>query len=150
MVVKNAVGGWFHLVEFNIKLGPNQVIDLDFICSREQQQASKELKRAISRKFVTIETAQTIPQQHIQTLDIVSFLTQKTKNFLRKAVFLRVDTPIDPPWDLFVMRDTDSKLAMVKLATDVTLLGTIIKEEQDAVVIQAAHVKLQELVEHNL
>lgn len=150
MVIKNAVGGWFHLMELNVKLGPNEVVDLDFICSRDEQNASKELRRAISRKFVTVENIQLTPHHHFQASSMVLSSARQYNGPIRKAVFLKVDIPINPTHKLFAMRDADSKLAIVKAATDVTLLGTIVREERDAGVVQAAHQKLQELVEHNL
>lgn len=148
MVIKNAVGGWVHLIELNVKLGPNQIVDLDFICSREEQNASKELKRAISRKFVTVENTQNVSRQHFQVTRAPS-LAREFNSTLRKAVFLKVDIPINPSHKYFVMRDVDSKLVMVRAATDVALLGAIVREERDVKVVQAAHMKLQELVARN-
>lgn len=149
MVIKNAVGGWMHLTELGVKLGPGQMIDLDFFCSQEEQDVSKELKRAISRKFVTVEDPKNVPHQHFYVNSIAPSLARKSTGPLRKAVFLGTDIPVNPSHKVFALRDVPSKLAIVDAATDASLLGTIIREENDAVIVRAAHAKLQELVEQN-
>lgn len=150
MVIKNAVGGWMHLMELGIKLCPNQVVDLDFFCSREEQEASKELSRAISRKFVTVEDSSNVSHQHFNVNSIAPSLARQSTGPLRKAVFLKTDIPTNPAHNVFALRDTPSKLAMVRIATDVSLLNTVIREERDATIVRAAHTKLQELVEQHV
>lgn len=136
------------LTEFGIKLGPGQVVDLDFYCTRQQQEKSKELKRAISRRYVKVVNLQEVSPKHFHVGGVVSSPMRSAVRSLRKAIFLRTDIPVNPIYNFFVMRDFNSKLAIIKLATDVKLLNTIIRRETEARVSKAAHKKLQELVEH--
>jgi len=146
LVIQNNVGGWVEFTEFALKLGPGQVVDLDFYLSKQLQETSKELKRAISRRFVTVVKSQGGPRRHFHIGGAEPAIPHLDVKALRKALFLKTDIPVNPAYDLFVMRDPQSKLAMVRLANDVKLLNTVIRREQDAGVVRAAHAKLQELV----
>lgn len=151
MVIQNEVGGWCNILELGVKLGPGQIVDLDFYCTREVQRTSKELKRAISRRFVKVIDAEAIPQGthlHESSTDPgeVIAANQPSGAAVRRALFIRTDIPENPPYKAYALRDTPSKLAIIKLATDTGLLDTIVRKEQHVRAVRAAYDRLQELV----
>jgi hypothetical protein len=150
LVIKNTVGGWLKIEELGIKLGPGQLIDLDFCCSRQTQESSKELKRAISRHFVRVilDGVGQVAHTYEGSIGIGSVMSfpQQEQSTLRRAVFVRTDVPVNPSYEDFVMRDLPSKLAMVITINDPKLLGTVIRGEENAQVVQAAYKRLQGLV----
>lgn len=147
MIIQNAVGGWFKILELDLTLGPGQVVDLDFYCSRQEQKSSKELQRAITRRHIKVLKPDELPQGAVLQVYLPGSPppSKQTLQGIHPLVLVRTDVPESPTYESFMMRDLHGKLSMLRKTSSVGLLQGIVRGEQNPVVLRTAYKKLQEL-----
>jgi len=149
LVIQNAVGGWFEIPELKVKLGPKQLVDLDFFCPRAEQESSRELKRAISRGFVKVlDSSGVSPKVTVHSYgnrSLSDILGDVGRDACRQAVLVDISTPLNPPYNTFAMRDVQSKMSIIDTTSNLGLLREVLKKEQNVTVVEAAREKMNML-----
>jgi hypothetical protein len=87
MTIKNNTGGYMKISDLGITIGPSRTIDLDTLCTPEAQQDSNDLKKLISRCFITRVGASSFKQADF-TASANSFTKATEVGGLRKVVFI--------------------------------------------------------------
>lgn len=149
MIVQSKVGGEFELMEFGITFLPGEVIDLSFVANERELRASKELKRALEKGCLVPADPKVIPGNFRAAVGKVTDVTLEDP--IRRAIFEDRTLSIEASsyWQ-YVMRDLDTRRAIVTKTRDVRLLKDIIRNESSQQIVTTARgrlARIQQVVE---
>jgi len=144
VIVESKVGGRFEILDLGIVLQPGEVVDLSFFAREEELSKSNELKRAFEKGCLKRVDPKVVPGNFRAATG--NPLPAVLEDPVRRAIFEDRTLSVEAAsyWH-YVMRDLDTRRAIVTSTQDVRLLRDIIENESSPQIVATARGRLTRL-----